>query len=437
MKKAILILFLFTTFVVNATTYYVATNGNNHNPGTITHPWATWQYAFNKLAAGDILYIRGGVYKDCLGSYGSNFFGVRVEGVNGTSANHIKISAYSIEKPILDGSGLIYTSGSIVGLGLYNCKYWDFVGLTVTGFLQYSDNVYSSPGWYENNVSYITHSMCTVTNCGRGFVVDGSKDYIYFTNCDSYLNYDRFTDPSGALPGGLCDGFYCPTDKGTHLFYSGCRAWNNSDDGWDSFNSTGGYIVWVNCWSFKNGQCGNIKGDGSGFKLGVINGPKEPGTERTLKNCLAFNNRGLGFDQNDGGYGTLVPMVIYNCTSGSNGKYGFSFGNGNESIIKNCISYNETVGQFGRNTVDHNSWQNGHTVSSADFVSIDESELTHQRKADGSLPEINFLHLITGSRLIDKGVDVGIPYNGKAPDLGAFETHTGSPTSIPNNQSIE
>jgi hypothetical protein len=130
-------------------------------------------------------------------------------------------------------------------------------------------------------------------------------------------------------------------------------------------------------------------------------------------------------------------MVIYNCTSGSNGKYGFSFGNGNESIIKNCISYNETVGQFGRNTVDHNSWQNGHTVSSADFVSIDESELTHQRKADGSLPEINFLHLITGSRLIDKGVDVGIPYNGKAPDLGAFETHTGSPTSIPNNQSIE
>jgi hypothetical protein len=29
--------------------------------------------------------------------------------------------------------------------------------------------------------------------------------------------------------------------------------------------------------------------------------------------------------------------------------------------------------------------------------------------------------LVAGSDLIDKGVDVGIPYNGAAPDLGAYE----------------
>jgi chitin-binding protein len=37
------------------------------------------------------------------------------------------------------------------------------------------------------------------------------------------------------------------------------------------------------------------------------------------------------------------------------------------------------------------------------------------------------LRLAAGSTLIDKGVNVGLPYSGSAPDLGAFETST-SPT---------
>jgi hypothetical protein len=37
------------------------------------------------------------------------------------------------------------------------------------------------------------------------------------------------------------------------------------------------------------------------------------------------------------------------------------------------------------------------------------------------LPDSNFLKLATSSGLIDKGTDVGVPYKGTAPDLGAFE----------------
>jgi len=44
------------------------------------------------------------------------------------------------------------------------------------------------------------------------------------------------------------------------------------------------------------------------------------------------------------------------------------------------------------------------------------------RKVDGSLPDITFGHLKAGSDLIDKGINVGLPYSGSAPDLGAFET---------------
>ena len=44
------------------------------------------------------------------------------------------------------------------------------------------------------------------------------------------------------------------------------------------------------------------------------------------------------------------------------------------------------------------------------------------RKADGSLSDVHFLKLAPGSKMIDKGEDVGIPFTAVAPDLGAFES---------------
>jgi hypothetical protein len=43
------------------------------------------------------------------------------------------------------------------------------------------------------------------------------------------------------------------------------------------------------------------------------------------------------------------------------------------------------------------------------------------RQPNGSLPNVSFLKLAAGSQMIDKGVDVGLPFTGSAPDLGAFE----------------
>jgi hypothetical protein len=53
------------------------------------------------------------------------------------------------------------------------------------------------------------------------------------------------------------------------------------------------------------------------------------------------------------------------------------------------------------------------------------------RKPDGSLPDVNLFHLAQGSNLIDKGINVGLPYNGNAPDLGAFETNYSLSASLP------
>jgi MYXO-CTERM domain-containing protein len=68
-----------------------------------------------------------------------------------------------------------------------------------------------------------------------------------------------------------------------------------------------------------------------------------------------------------------------------------------------------------------NSWTLTVTVSSADFVSVMESEALAPRQADGNLPNMSFLRLVMGSDLIDKGENVGLPFSGTAPDLGPFE----------------
>jgi len=48
--------------------------------------------------------------------------------------------------------------------------------------------------------------------------------------------------------------------------------------------------------------------------------------------------------------------------------------------------------------------------------------LKSARKSDGSLPDIDFFKLVSGSDLRNAGIDLGLPYNGSAPDLGPFES---------------
>jgi hypothetical protein len=68
-----------------------------------------------------------------------------------------------------------------------------------------------------------------------------------------------------------------------------------------------------------------------------------------------------------------------------------------------------------------NTWSLSVTASAADFMGVAEADARTPRGADGSLPNLAFMHLAAGSDLIDKGTDVGLPFVGAAPDLGAFE----------------
>lgn len=68
-----------------------------------------------------------------------------------------------------------------------------------------------------------------------------------------------------------------------------------------------------------------------------------------------------------------------------------------------------------------NSWDLGIEPTEADFVSIDVAGFFGPRQPNGDLPDLSLLKLRAGSRLIDKGENVELPFNNSAPDLGAYE----------------
>ena len=170
--------------------------------------------------------------------------------------------------------------------------------------------------------------------------------------------------------------------------------------------------------------------------MGFTNKGDEAGIQRTLYNCISASNGLMGFDESMD-IPTSMDMALYNCVAYSNSNdFGFRFyqpsGSG-VTTLRNNVSYLNKVNYQGRsrNITDHNTWDQGApAVSNADFINLDISQLGGTRKADGSLPDITLLHLAPTSDLIDAGVDVKLLFNGKAPDLGAFELANGT-ASVP------
>jgi hypothetical protein len=147
--------------------------------------------------------------------------------------------------------------------------------------------------------------------------------------------------------------------------------------------------------------------------------------------CVAVRNRANGFYANHQPGGNYW----YNNTAYLNGT-NFNMLNrtaditadvpGYNHVLKNNLSFEPRTYETQwidstKCTVTNNSFSIPVKVTKADFVSINQSQLVAPRKADGSLPDIDFLKLRKGSKLIDKGINIGFPFKGKAPDLGAFE----------------
>ena len=434
----VLLLFL-PPSLLSAKNYYAAPgatgSGNSYDdPGN----FETARSAMNLY---DTIYMKGGQY---------DFTAKVTVSKSGTSSQYKVIASYPGERAILDFRNEPYGER----------------GISISEGVQYIHLLNLTIRYTGKNAIICYGSNCriegidTYGNGDTGIQMKtGGNNYIL--NCDSHDNFDYKS--AGPNYGGNADGFadkqYSATGVNT---YENCRAWNNSDDGWDFFQRSGAKTIMKNCIAYQNGPAsydmssnprasgidksffdglvgssqtvtrdkkttfsGTISidrfpnyGNGNGFKIGG----DRTNNDIELYHCLAVGNFARGFDQNN----NAGPMVVYNGSAYINGcNYGFSAISGSSLTIKNCLSLSsKSADYFNCPTVvsSNNSWNtSGVSCSADDFLSTDTVGLMAHRPDDASMPVLPFMRLKESSDLIDKGTEVGLPFSGVAPDLGCYE----------------
>ena len=459
---------------------WLSPDGNDATAdGSESAPFFDLQKAVDIAQPGDRIWMKAGTYV-----YDKR---INIDDTNGSPDKLIELWGKD-GQAILDFSGMPYHAHSnnpYQGVRLTS-SYWHFKNIDITnasdnGLLiernkpaggSSADVVNRTQDGHDNIIE-----LCNFYKNGdTGLQIKNLGANNKVINCDSYLNCDEAE--------GDADGFAPKISVGDNNYFYGCRAWANSDDGWDVFYKKDGNfgdnmtIIIENCITYKNGflDLNTVApdGNGNGFKCGSNQGAMNVYMNR----CLAIHNKSKGFDQNH----NAGDIILNNCTGmtlKSINEKAYSYrifeeiASGHEVRLTNCIAINDNYdtdkrdkntgqpkpgeygknGQYGRFEIDETL--SGLTVTNCEFhkahpdlfESIDDTQLIAERDEDGNLPEITFAHIkgdgthkssydnstwTSESLLIDKGVKVdattyrgievnGIEYVGEAPDLGAYE----------------
>jgi MYXO-CTERM domain-containing protein len=426
------------------TEYYVSPTGSDTNAGTVDAPFATLQKGADTAVAGDTVWLRGGTYS--ITTPHSAGAGIELSKSGTSDTNRIKYWAYPGEVPLIDFSKMtISTTGYTMGIEVSGS--W----LHLKGIEEccVPMNTSSNNGVDVSGSNDIFELLNMHGNSGNGIFVGKGNGGHLILNCDGHDNYDA-TSAQGQ--GQNADGFgvHYQTSGATTII-RGCRSWWNSDDGYDLINQEVPVIVensWaMGCGYANYGTYSPTSGNGNGFKMGS----SKTGVRHTVQNNVAWKNKANGFYANHsaGGNtwynntsfqnGTQFNMLASSWDAAGNRTDGVILTGTKMHIMRNNLGYpnkNQYITGYGVDT-QFNTWDLNITPASSDFLSISDPSVSGTgvgieasgalgpRDADGNLPNIDFLQLAAGSQMIDKGTDVGLPYVGVAPDLGAYEFGAG------------
>ena len=457
-------------------TYYISPAGNDATgDGTKEKPWYNLAVAYAAAQAGDHIVCKGGTYK--INKYGTDGkLTIRMNKA-GTAENPIVIRCEDGEKPVFDfEQQLLDCNKQTSKVGdrgiLLSGDYHIFFGLHI---MHAADNAIKLEG-NHNRIERCEFSYNLDTGIQLGFghnfsdsgfgsSNDGSHcAYNDIIDCDSHHNCD-----CDANYGSDADGFACKMHNGKGNRFIRCRAWRNSDDAWDLYE-TDYPVVLAQCWAWESGNAedhtwvkeylntsASFSGNGNGIKLG---GNGTGGSSKGIHyayDCIAFgcdkSGSTKGFDCNSHKDG----HVLIGCLGFDNG-YDFMFESGGSDAktyyYNNvCLGRQEAcVGTDDYNAISSPMSKDGWTnhlvtgISKDDYITLDEEDALLPRSIDGSYPR-RFARLAADSKLIDAGssdydipegtdfdplreVTADYPFlkhvsNGNARDLGPFERLTG------------
>ncbi|WP_235714680.1 right-handed parallel beta-helix repeat-containing protein [Neobacillus dielmonensis] len=409
---------LFMTTAVNADeitsdvqdAYYISPTGNDSNPGTKEALFKSVMKAQEAASSGDTVYIRGGIYDDFKIAKTDKDYNY----VHDIKKSGITYEAYPGERPVFDFRNVptnlrvaaFFVEDRVTGI--------KFKGFEVTG-VKVGNQKQSEAFRIRGQADF--ENMAAHDNEANGFNFTGHGTGIVL-NSDAYNNIGP-TDVSASNT----DGFGAHGDA---VWFINSRAWNNSDDGFESLSSNGP-VTYDHDWSFNNQGNQNGIGDKNGFKVGGYTyrttGIPDPMPLHTVRYCLAVNNGANGF------YANHMPGQSANWTNNTAYNNGLSYGAnfnmlervdptdinnipGYREVLHNNISYIGTLtdnidyDKTPAENLANNSWtiDGGLPITAKDVVSLDVAQLSSPRKADGSLPEVSFMRAVPTSPLSKYGL---------------------------------
>jgi hypothetical protein len=390
------------------TTYYVSNSGSDSNSGTSTSsPWKTISKVQNFLGSlrpGDsVLFQRGGVWNEMLNA------GVDIVG---TSSARITFGNYgSGNLPIIDGGGRSSGRASCMSF-----TYAKFAYVTVDGFECRNTSAY---GINFNNLN--AGSVGAIVQ--NTYIHDTANGDTGYHNQLQWFDWTQNTSSGGTKflnnKVGNCYGHNCiqiDGDRNKPLIQGNeCYGWSH------------------NCIDVKRSQGvvvdQNVVHDGLGVQQYSeayyleSSGVSWVSDITWTRNIAYGGGIGSAFQCQDAG--APVTCYMYNNTvlSGSAGIYGGA-DSGNTSNVSIYVKNNIFDLGSPRGGSGYAVWDYNDNVQSSAIGSHDMRVSPMYMNAGA-----HDYHLQSASPVIDKGTNVGFPYSGPAPDLGAFET--GSQTVPP------
>jgi parallel beta-helix repeat protein len=259
-----------------ANTFYVATTGNDGNPGTAALPWATLQHAVETIAPGDTIQVQAGTYVGC-----------RIEN-SGTAALPKTLMAAPGAQVIVNAAGPKNKHSSNIEVENFSgtVSYWIIDGLESANSLKYGIDV--------RITDHITVRNCYVHNSAVTGIFTAFSNFPLIENNQSASNGEHgvYHSNSGDNPTIRGNNLHHNANAGIHM---------NGDitqggDGQISFATVEKNVIWEN----GRGGASGINCDGVDSSI--------------FRNNLLYNNHasGISLYAIDGAHGSSNNKVYNN-----------------------------------------------------------------------------------------------------------------------------